>query len=952
MRNGWYAGVLLLCTLAMDGNVVAQPAAPQLVNEQKATPGSLAIPYQRYRLANGLTLILSPDHSDPLVHVNVAYHVGSSREQQGITGFAHFFEHMMFQGSKHVGDQQHFKLIEEAGGTLNGATGQDVTNYYETVPANELEKVLWLESDRMGFLLEAVSQKKFEIQRATVKNERGQRVDNQPYGRVREVQGESLFPRTHPYSWQPIGYVEDLDRVDVSDLKRFFLRWYGPNNATLTIGGDFQPEQALKLVEHYFGGIPAGPEVKPLPLQPVSLSADRYVTLEDNIQLPLLLITYPTPVKPGSAEESALDIAAEQLAGSKNSLFYQQLVKPGLALDADATFFCRELSCELQIVVQPNPVKLQSLKPLAQKVRELLGEFARQGVSEQDLTRIKGSLKAEAVWRLESVSGKVNQLSYGQVLFGDPNASLAALQRLAQISREQVSTSFATYLANKPALWLSVIPKGQSQWQVAPANYQPEPRKPMAGHQEGEVVLRPVKDGVKRDTAPVSGGAVAPIIPTLWHETLPGNIQVSGVENQEIPAVSITITLPGGRRVETPAKAGLASLTAAMVRQGSKRLSTEALSEELQRLGSSISFSAASYNTVVKVSSLSENLPKTLQLLEELLRSAGLRESDFARIKNQTLQGLRQQAEEPSAMADRVFYPLIYGANSPLALPDDGTLASVSALTLQDVQAYYRDYYFPANGKVIVVGDVDSKQLMPLLAFLGKVQGEARHLPNLKPTAPEAKGGLYLVDLPGAVQSTLRIGRRALPYDIAGDYLLANVMNFNFAGNFNSRVNQLLREKKGYTYGASCDFSGNRDTGDFVCSSDVRADATADAIQLLLQQMQGYHSGPDDKELAYLKSAFSRQDALSYETLGQKAGFLLNLALMGETPDAVLRQQAKVAGVSRELLAKESSRWLRPEEMKIVVVGDAKRLEPALKALKLPITRVDAGLARSSHTDH
>ena len=295
-------GLLLMLSLGLLAS--ASWAAPRLIAEQVAKPDSLAIPYQMYRLENGLTVILHPDHSDPLVHVNVTYHVGSAREVQGMTGFAHFFEHMMFQGSKHVAAQQHYKMIEEAGGSLNGMTGHDITHYFESVPATELEKVLWLESDRMGFLLDAVSQKKFEIQRDTVKNERGQTVDNQPYGRVSEVLGESLYPRDHPYSWQPIGYIDDLNRVDVNDLKRFFLRWYGPNNATLTIGGDFKPEQALAWVERYFASIPAGPAVSKPPLQPVALERPRHVTYEDNIQLPLLLVTYPTAVVPGSEAEA------------------------------------------------------------------------------------------------------------------------------------------------------------------------------------------------------------------------------------------------------------------------------------------------------------------------------------------------------------------------------------------------------------------------------------------------------------------------------------------------------------------------------------------------------------------------------------------------------------------------------------------------------------------------
>ena len=927
--------MLSVCLLAS-----ASGAAPLLISEQAAKPDSLAIPYQMYRLDNGLTVILHPDHSDPLVHVNVTYHVGSAREVQGMTGFAHFFEHMMFQGSKHVGDQQHFQLIQEAGGSSNGMTGQDVTHYFETVPANELEKMLWLEADRMGFLLEAVSQKKFEIQRDTVKNERGQTVDNQPYGRVGEVLGESLYPRNHPYSWQPIGYIDDLNRVDVNDLKRFFLRWYGPNNATLTIGGDFKPEQALAWVERYFAPIPAGPAVsKPL-LQSVALERPRHVTYEDNIQLPLLLVTYPTAVAPGSEAEAALDIFADKLAGSKNSILYQQLVKPGLALNASASFDCSELTCNLQLMLQPNPQKLTSLQPLAEQVQQLLAGFAQQGITGADLARIKGIVRADTIWGRESVEEKVNQLAYGQVLFGDPNAALRSMQLLNQVTAEQVLQAYQDHIANKPALWLSVIPKGQRQWQVAKPDYQPAERKLEPYQHEAAPALRPVVDNFDRSRMPQSGAALVRAVPPLWKAKLTEQIEVWGSRNTEIPAVTLTITLPGGRRVESPQEAGLASLTAMLVRQGTQRLSGEQLSEELQRLGSSIAFNTGNYNTLITISSLAENLPQTLKLVEELINTPALRESDFIRIKNQRLQSLRQGEQEPGQLAEDAFYRQIYGASSPLSQPDGGYAATLERLTLKQVKEYYQRYYFPAGGVVVAVGDISQQSLLPQLAFLGQRKGEAKNLPSLKPLEPEAKPGIYLVDYPGAVQSMLRVGRRALPYDATGDYLLANLMNFNFAGNFNSRLNQTLREQKGYTYGADCGFSGNRDTGEFVCRSDVRGEATVDALRQLLRVMGEYrHSGPDGKELAYLKSAFLRQDALSYETLGQKANFLLDMALDKQKTDYVLAQQAKVEAVSQPQLQQQAMRWLNQDQMIIVVVGDAKRLEKPLKALNLPLYR-------------
>ncbi|RYG41665.1 MAG: insulinase family protein, partial [Chitinophagaceae bacterium] len=308
---------LSLCILALApaAHIFAQP---KLVEKVVQKSKEVVIPYEKYVLPNGLTVIIHEDHSDPIVHVDVTYHVGSAREEIGKSGFAHFFEHMMFQGSDNVGDEQHFKIISEAGGTLNGTTNRDRTNYFETVPNNQLEKMLWLEADRMGFLLDAVTQQKFEVQRETVKNERGQNYDNRPYGLLSEVASKNLYPYGHPYSWMTIGYIEDLNRSDVNDLKNFFLRWYGPNNATLTIGGDVNTKEVLSMVEKYFGSIPKGPEVTPTKLDPVKLTSNRYASYVDNYaRTPMMRIVYPT-VPSFHADEPALDLLADILGGGKS----------------------------------------------------------------------------------------------------------------------------------------------------------------------------------------------------------------------------------------------------------------------------------------------------------------------------------------------------------------------------------------------------------------------------------------------------------------------------------------------------------------------------------------------------------------------------------------------------------------------------------------------------------
>jgi zinc protease len=329
----------------------------RLVEKITKTGNEIVIPYEKYVLPNGLTLIVHEDHSDPVVHVDVTYHVGSAREQIGKSGFAHFFEHMMFEGSDHVADKQHFKIVSEAGGSLNGSTNRDRTNYFETLPSNQLEKALWLEADRMGFLLDAVTQQKFEIQRATVKNERGQHLDNVPYGLVSETFSRELYPYGHPYSWETIGYVEDLNRVDVNDLKNFFLRWYGPNNATLTVGGDVKTADVVKLVEKYYGSIPRGPEVKPVNVPVVQLATNRYASYTDNYaRLPLLAIVYPT-VPDYTKDKAALECLAQILGQGRSSLLYQNLVKKQLALQASCFSRLSELSGEFIFQLIPMPGK-------------------------------------------------------------------------------------------------------------------------------------------------------------------------------------------------------------------------------------------------------------------------------------------------------------------------------------------------------------------------------------------------------------------------------------------------------------------------------------------------------------------------------------------------------------------------------------------------------------------
>jgi zinc protease len=442
----------------------------KLIEKVEKKGNELIIPYEKYLLPNGLTLIIHEDHSDPVVHVDVTYHVGSAREEIGRSGFAHFFEHMMFQGSDHVKDDEHFKIVSEAGGSLNGTTNTDRTNYFETLPNNQLEIALWLEADRMGFLLDAVTQKKFEIQRSTVKNERGQNYDNRPYGRVSEKVAAALYAPGHPYSWPTIGYLEDLDMADVNDLKKFFLRWYGPNNATLTVAGDVKPAEVVKLAEKYFGSIRRGPEVKMPEKKPVTIDKDRYISYEDNIRFPLLQITYPT-VPNRHPDEAPLDVFADILGGGKNSIFYKNFVKAQKAVNATAQHPAFELAGQMQLRVLPFPGK--TLAEMETMIREALTEFEKRGVTDDDLTRYKATFESNTINSLASVSGKASQLAAYQTYTGNPNYLKQDLDRYLKVTKEDVMRVYNKYIKNKPAVILSVYPKGKPELVAKPDNFTP-----------------------------------------------------------------------------------------------------------------------------------------------------------------------------------------------------------------------------------------------------------------------------------------------------------------------------------------------------------------------------------------------------------------------------------------------------------------------------------------------
>ncbi|CZF83815.1 Protease 3 precursor [Grimontia celer] len=934
--------ILTAAVLGLSGcgvyQTTSQPSLPEgitVIEQKKAGENTPSIPYQKYQLDNGLTLVLHPDDSDPLVHVDVTYHVGSAREVPGKSGFAHFFEHMMFQGSKHVGDQQHFKFVTESGGSVNGTTNRDRTNYYQTVPANELEKMLWLESDRMGFLLEAVSQRKFEIQRDTVKNERAQNFENRPYGLVHETLAAALYPPTHPYSWPTIGYVEDLNGVDVDDLKAFFLRWYGPNNATLTIGGDIDVEQTLKWVNKYFGDIQRGPEVDVADKWPVTIDADRFVTLEDNIQQPMLVMSWPTEY-PGAESRVAVDMLGSVLGQGRNSLLYQDLVKPGKALSASAYQDCAELSCNFQLYVLGN--RGQDLSELRGDVMKVLDSLKVRGIKEDDLEQVKGSAEAGAVFGLQSVHGKVAQLASNQTFYGEPDRLANWLGELSAVTTKDVENAINRFVWQQPSVNVSVVPKGQKNLQAAEQNYTAI-RATSSGESE-KPAMRFTPETFDRSMPPGPNGAVTVKVPELYHSKLGNGIVISGAESNETPTITVHLILPAGSLMEPQGKNGLASLTADLITEGTNNRSSEDIAAELDRLGSSVSFSASSRGTTISVSSLTKNLRETLTLAGDMLFNPRFEEADFERLKKQALEGIQFSHQTPQWQAGQARREILY-SDPWHALPSEGTEETLSSLTLEDVKQFYANNYTPNNARLIAVGDIDKQALLSKINGLSSWKGQKATAPAPAERKQYAEPQIWLVDKPGAPQSVVQMVRHAMPYDATGEMFKTKLANFNLAGNFNSRLNLNLREDKGYTYGASGYVVGNQDTGRVVFQAQVRADSTVDTVREMQNELNEIAaSGITDDELSFLRLAVGQKEALSYETPGDKAGLIANMMRHQLSSDYKAQQKAIIDTVSKETLNALAAKWFSPEAYQVIIVGDAASLEPALSTLGLPVKRL------------
>lgn len=908
-----------------------------------ASAQELTIPFQKFTLDNGLSVVVHEDHSDPVVAVYLYYHVGSGREEPGRSGFAHLFEHMLFQGSEHVGDDQHFKLIQSAGGTLNGSTTTDRTNYFEVLPSNQLELALWLESDRMGFLLPAMTQAKLDNQREVVKNERRQNYENRPYGQSEGSICAALFPSDHPYSWITIGSQEDLTAATLEDVKSFFARWYGPNNATLAIGGDVKLEDVKKLVERYFASLPPGPEVaKPTP-RPAHLAESKRIVLEDKVKLPQLELVWPA-VEADHADEAPLDLLAAVLASNKWSVLDKALtIDQELARGVSAQNDAQELAGSFRITLQANPGT--TLDQLEERTLALLADLDAKGVDPEALQRAKTVSEARFVRRLETVGMRTNLLAMSNCFQGDPAWYRETIRRRNAVTPADVQRVLREYVLHRPTLALSTVPAGKKNLAASPVKAErkaketaraTETRTASALPEAPKRSVSAAPAGFDRKQQPAPGPRPAFRSPNVWHATLENGIAATGAVWNELPLTSFSIAVPAGRRHEPSSKLGLATLTAQMLNEGTRALSTTELAEALDALGANLSVRADDDEITFSLSCLDKHLPAAVKLLSDVIREPRFAQADFERLKKERLVAIDTRGDSITGIAGTVYRRLLYGSGRVQGAPALGTRATVSALTLDDVRAHWKAHVQPRGARLVHVGGRGAqsvKELLLPLTSAWKASGAVEASARREPEPPQVFGTkLYLVDKPGAAQSEIRIGHLGITANDPNYYRLS-IANYGLGGSFSSRINLNLREDKGYTYGARSAIEASLERGAFTASAPVRTDVTKESIVELMRELTGIASGLTEGELAFVKDAVTQAAATQYESTRALSDYVENVSKLGWADDYQARRLAELAQLAPADTAATAKAWIHPEQFVILVVGDKVRILKGLSEL-------------------
>jgi zinc protease len=884
--------------------------------------------FEKYTLANGLDVILVEDHRLPMVAVNLWYHVGPANERPGRTGFAHLFEHMMFQGSRHVGNDRHFALLEAAGASdINGTTDFDRTNYFETLPSNQLELALWIESDRMGYLLDTLDQEKLTGQIDVVRNERRQSVENAPYGVVEEEMFHQLFPKGHPYYASVIGSHADLEAVRLEDVRDFFTEYYAPGNASLAIVGDIDKAQARALVEKYFGPLAASkPVTKPQVATP-PITAEKRVAVTDKVELPRVYMAWLTaPIyQPGDAES---DLLAVLLGGGKSSRLYKDLVyDKKIAQDVIAQQYSLTLGSVfyIQATAKPGVTPAQ----LEQAIDAQLAKLRTEGPTQEELDRARNKIETGIVRGLETLGGfggiadRLNQYNH---FLGNPDFLAQDIGRYRAATPAALRDVAARTLTTSARVLIEGVPGAKVLDDV--------PRKPVATAKAAPS-KEPATEADWRAAQPAPAAASSLALPVPQRFTLPNGLSVLLLEQHKLPVIAANLYVLRGSEANPAQLPGLASFTADMLDEGTTTRSALKLADDVAQIGATLGAGSGSDTSSVSIAALRRNAEAAFDLLADVAQRPAFADAEVERLRNERITTLLQQRDDPRALALRVFNRAVYGPAHPYGYIELGTEAALKAITRADLEQFWKAGYVPGNAALVVSGDITADDLRQLAErYFGKWSGAAASVQL--PVEPAAEGRkVYIVDKPDAPQTALRIGQAGVPRS-SPDYVPLEVMNTGLGGLFSSRINMNLREQHGYTYGAKSTFTYRRGPGPFYVGTSVRADATAPAVREIFNELERMRTTTvTEDELRLARDSFARSLPGLFETTADSVGSVGQIYVYGLPLDYYGTLPASIDKVGAADVQRVAQQYLAPERMAVVAVGDRKLIAPGLVSLKL-----------------
>jgi len=883
-----------------------------LGNSAHAAEISVDIPYERFVLDNGLTLIVHEDRKAPVVAVNVWYHVGSKNEKRGKTGFAHLFEHLMFNGSENY-NFDYFKAMEPIGATsLNGTTNFDRTNYFQTVPTAALDQVLFLESDRMGHLLGAIDQPKLDEQRGVVQNEKRQ-GENRPYGSLFRKLLPHVYPFHHPYSWSTIGSMEDLDAASLEDVHEWFQTYYGAANATIVLAGDISPEDALERVTHFFGDIPPGPPVTRAKSWVAKRTGTQKLVIQENVPQVLVIRVWNVPGY-GEADNQNLRIAGAVLSDGKSSRLHKRLVlEEGLATQVGASPFSNEIGglFLVQVFVKPGED--------AQRVESILDEelarFIDGGPTREELERVRAQATMSFVsgaQRVGGFGGKSDLLAMGQTYLGRPDYYQEILSRLQSVSREEVRES--------AEMWLT---DGDLRITV-------EPRPPLTASTEK----------ADRSSLPEPGDVVVPTFPEFERATLANGLEVILLERDDLPLVQMRMETPSGHARDPVSMRGLAGMTLNMMEEGTKKKSGLEISEELANLGSELGVNFNNDTGSLVLTTLSDRLEDSLEIFADVIVNPTFPDSELGRLTGEALAGIEQEKANPNQLGLRIIPPILYGADHPYGQPGtgSGTVDSIPKITRADLVRFHGENVVPNASTLIVVGDTTMAALKPRLESAFRNWKATDQMPDT--TIPIVTAGgrrtLYLVDKPGA-PSTVFSNSVLIPSAQDEDEIPSLIMNDVIGGSFTSRINMNLREEKHWSYGSRSRLYQSYGQGVFSPYATVQTDKTAESIKEVMRELDEY-VGEHPATEAEVQNAQQRRllgTPGSYESIGAVSNALSRLVKLGLPDDYYRTYFDKLAGVSASDVHRAAERYIKPEDGVWFVFGDKEKIGAGICELDL-----------------